>query len=217
VQGFKGYLQSDGYASYNCYANQPGVTHLGCWEHARRKFFEALENDKTRATLALAFIGKLYEVETHCRDRQLSTNDKKSYRLDHALPVLEAFSTWLKENYQVLPKSIMGKAMAYTMTRWEQLSNYLMDGMLEIDNNKIENVIRPVALGRKNYLFAGSHPAAQRAAMSYSFFAIPILGTGSVKKKKSTHSNGSNTSSITSWIQTSRKYKSSCPKIINCL
>ncbi|PZX49810.1 transposase IS66-like protein, partial [Algoriphagus ratkowskyi] len=63
-------------------------------------------------------------------------------------------------------------AMSYTMTRWEQLSNYLMDGMLEIDNNKIENVIRPVALGRKNYLFAGSHEAAQRAAMSYSFFAM---------------------------------------------
>jgi len=173
LQGFKGYLQSDGYASYKYYANQPGVTHLGCWAHARRKFFEALENDKTRATLALAFIGKLYEVETHCRDKQLRANDKKSYRLDHALPVLEAFSTWLKENYaQVLPKSIIGKAMAYTMTRWEQLSNYLMDGMLEIDNNKIENVIRPVALGRKNYLFAGSHPAAQRAAMIYSFFAM---------------------------------------------
>ncbi|MEB2782935.1 IS66 family transposase [Algoriphagus sp. C2-6-M1] len=173
LQGFKGYLQSDGYATYEYYANQPGVTHLGCWAHAHRKFFEALENDKTRATLALAFIGKLYEVETHCRDKQLSANDKKSYRLDHALPVLEAFSSRLKENYaQVLPKSIIGKAMSYTMIRWEQLSNYLMDGMLEIDNNKIENVIRPVALGRKNYLFAGSHDAAQRAAMSYSFFAM---------------------------------------------
>jgi transposase len=173
LQGFKGYLQSDGYATYEYYANQPGVTHLGCWAHARRKFFEALDNDKTRAELALVFIGKLYEVETHCREKQLSANDKKSYRLDHALPVLEAFSTWLKENYaQVLPKSIIGKAMAYSMTRWEQLSNYLMDGMLEIDNNKIENVIRPVALGRKNYLFAGSHDAAQRAAMIYSFFAM---------------------------------------------
>lgn len=173
LKGFKGYLQSDGYASYEYYANQPGVTHLGCWAHARRKFFEAQENDKTRATLALAFIGKLYEVEAHCRDKQLSTKDKKSYRLDHALPVLEAFSSWLQENYaQVLPKSIIGKAMAYSMNRWQQLSNYLMDGMLEIDNNKIENIIRPVALGRKNYLFAGSHDAAQRAAMIYSFFAM---------------------------------------------
>uniref|UniRef100_UPI003F70ADAA IS66 family transposase n=1 Tax=Algoriphagus sp. TaxID=1872435 RepID=UPI003F70ADAA len=170
---FKGYLQRDGYASYEDSATQRVVTHLGCWAHAGRKFFEALENDKTRATLALAFIGKLYEVETHCREKQLTTEDKKAYRLDHALPVLEAFSSWLTENYaQVLPKSIVGKAMGYSMTRWEQLSNYLMDGMLEIDNNKIENVIRPVALGRKNYLFAGSHDAAQRAAMIYSFFAM---------------------------------------------
>src|SRR5690606_11004817 len=91
----------------------------------------------------------------------------------HALPVLDAFSNWLKENYvQVLPKSSIGMAIAYTMKRWEELTNYLMDGMLEIDNNAIENKIRPIALGRKNYLFAGSHDAAQRAAMIYSFFAM---------------------------------------------
>uniref|UniRef100_UPI000A676654 IS66 family transposase n=1 Tax=Algoriphagus boritolerans TaxID=308111 RepID=UPI000A676654 len=84
-----------------------------------------------------------------------------------------AFSKWLTENYaQTLPKSNIAKAMAYTMMLWKELSNYLLDGVLEIDNNPVENRIRPVALGRKNYLFAGSHEAAQRAAMIYSFFAM---------------------------------------------
>lgn len=173
LEGFRGYLQTDGYAAYEKYAALPGVTHLCCWAHARRKFFEAQQNDKAKAELALTFIKKLYEVETHCRENRLSPEDRKAYRLDHALPVLDAFSNWLKQNYaQVLPKSSIGMAMAYTMTRWEELTNYLMDGMLEIDNNAIENKIRPIALGRKNYLFAGSHDAAQRAAMIYSFFAM---------------------------------------------
>lgn len=173
LEGFKGYLQSDGYAVYGQYGKQDGVTHLCCWAHARREFFDAQQNDRAKAELALTFIKKLYEVEAHCREKNLSPENRKAYRLDKALPVLDAFSNWLKENYvQVLPKSTIGKAMAYTMTRWEELTNYLMDGMLEIDNNAIENKIRPIALGRKNYLFAGSHDAAQRAAMIYSFFAM---------------------------------------------
>ena len=171
--GFKGYLQTDGYAVYIKYGKQNGVIHLGCWAHARREFYEARSNDAARADLALVFIGKLYAIEAHCREKPLSAAERKAYRLDHALPLLDAFSYWLRENYsQTLPKSTIGKAMAYTMTRWDLLSNYLMDGILEIDNNGVENVIRPIALGRKNYLFAGSHHAAQRAAMIYSFFAM---------------------------------------------
>jgi transposase len=171
--GFKGYLQTDGYAGYEQYGKQAGVTHLCCWAHARREFFEARANDATRAELALVFIGKLYQIEAHCRENRLSPTERKEYRLVHAFPVLEAFSKWLKENYaQVLPKCAIGKAMAYTMNRWEQLSNYLLDGVLQLDNNEIENKMRAIALGRKNYLFAGSHDAAQRAAMIYSFFAM---------------------------------------------
>jgi len=173
LEGFKGYLQTDGYQGYEPYAALPGVTHLCCWAHARRKFFEARENDRVRAELALVFIGKLYEVEAYCREKKLAPQDRKAYRLDKALPVLDAFSKWLTENYpQTLPKSAIGMAMAYTMRLWKELSNYLLDGVLEIDNNTVENRIRPVALGRKNYLFAGSHDAAQRAAMIYSFFAM---------------------------------------------
>ncbi|WP_338226524.1 IS66 family transposase, partial [Algoriphagus confluentis] len=170
LEGFKGYLQTDGYIGYDPYAALPGVTHLCCWAHARRKFFEAQENDRARAELALVFIGKLYEIEAHCREKKLTPKDRKAYRLDKALPVIDAFSKWLTENYaQTLPKSAIGMAMAYTMRLWKELSNYLLDGVLEIDNNTVENRIRPVALGRKNYLFAGSHQAAQRAAMIYSF------------------------------------------------
>jgi hypothetical protein len=173
LEGFKGYLQTDGYLGYEPYAALPGVTHLCCWAHARRKFFEAQENDRARAELALVFIGKLYEIEAHCREKKLAPQERKAYRLDKALPVLDAFSKWLAENYaQTLPKSAIGIAMAYTMRLWKELSNYLLDGVLEIDNNPVENRIRPVALGRKNYLFAGSHDAAQRAAMIYSFFAM---------------------------------------------
>lgn len=173
LEGFKGYLQTDGYHGYNPYAALPDITHLCCWAHARRKFFEAQENDRARAELALVFIGKLYEIEAHCREKKLTPKDRKAYRLDKALSVLDAFSKWLTENYpQTLPKSAIGMAMAYTMRLWKELSNYLLDGVLEIDNNPVENKIRPVALGRKNYLFAGSHDAAQRAAMIYSFFAM---------------------------------------------
>lgn len=117
--GFKGYLQTDGYAVYEQYGKQTGATHLCCWAHARREFFDARANDATRADLALVFIGKLYRIEAHCRENPFSPTDRKEYRLDHALPVLDAFSKWLRENYaQVLPKSAIGKAMAYTMTRW---------------------------------------------------------------------------------------------------
>ena len=173
LEGFNGYLQSDGYPTYKKYGKQQGVTHLCCWAHARREFFDAQQNDKSNAELALTFIKKLYKVEDHCREKNLSSEDRKAYRLDKALPILDAFSIWLKENYpKMLPSSSIGMAMAYTMKRWEELTNYLKDGMLEIDNNACENKIRPTALGRKNYLFAGSHDAAQRAAMIYSFFAM---------------------------------------------
>ena len=170
---FRGYLQTDGYSVYKSFGKKQEITHLACWAHARREFFEAQSNDKTRAGIALTFIGKLYEAEAHCRENNLVAEQRKAYRLNHSLPVMEAFSGWLKENYtQVLPKSTIGKAMDYTMNKWELLNNYLLDGMLEIDNNLVENLIRPVALGRKNYLFAGSHKAAKRAGMVYSFFAM---------------------------------------------
>ncbi|MDT0678729.1 IS66 family transposase [Autumnicola musiva] len=175
LAGFKGYLQSDGYAAYDKIGKREGVTHLNCWAHARREFDKAKDNDRERAEKALGFIQKLYVVEAQAREQDLSPAQRKSLRLEKALPVINEFGKWMFDQMKhqlILPKSPIGKAFRYSMDRWDQLSAYLYDGILEIDNNLVENAIRPLALGRKNYLFAGSHSAAERAAGIYSFFAI---------------------------------------------
>jgi transposase len=173
LDNFKGYLQSDGYAVYEKIGLRKAVTPLACWAHARREFERAQDNDKIRATRALTLIQALYLVERKAREEQLSTEQIKQLRLDESLPVINELGKWLfHEVKNTLPKSQIGKAMRYTMERWDKLSEYLNDGSLHIDNNAIENAIRPIALGRKNYLFAGSHDAAARAGMIYSFFAI---------------------------------------------
>ena len=164
---------SNGYGVYDKIAAQPGVTHLACWAHARREFEKALDNDQARASIALLFIQKLYAIEAKAREGKLSTEKRKDLRLEESLPIINDFGKWIAgEVKSTLPKSTIGKAMRYSIDRWDSLSAYLYDGILEIDNNLVENAIRPVALGRKNYLFAGSHDAAKRAAMIYSFFAI---------------------------------------------
>lgn len=115
----------------------------------------------------------LYAIERQAREEGLSPAERKTLRLKKSLPILNELGEWIAEQAPVvLPKSRIGKAVIYCLNHWEGLNVYLQDGMLEIDNNLVENAIRPVALGRKNYLFAGSHKAAQRAAMVYSFFAI---------------------------------------------
>lgn len=175
LEGFKGYLQTDGYTAYDKIGAAEGVTHLNCWAHARREFYDARTNDGNRSEIALAFIQSLYGVEAKAREEKLSTAGRKELRLSKALPTLNAFVKWMTDELKsglVLPKSAIGKAMYYSLNRWDELCAYLHDGSLEIDNNLVENAIRPLALGRKNYLFAGSHEAAKRAAAIYSFFAM---------------------------------------------
>lgn len=173
LQNFKGYLQTDGYAVYEKYARSNAITHVACWAHARREFERALDNDKSRAGQALAWIQQLYAIERTIKENSLDYAQAKLLRLEKALPVINMLGKWITLQIKmVLPKSQIGKALAYAYGRWDALSAYLYDGHLQIDNNLVENAIRPVALGRKNYLFAGSHEAAQRAAMIYSFFAI---------------------------------------------
>lgn len=170
---FKGYLQTDGYVVYEKYARSKDITHLACWAHARREFEKALDNDKSKAEKALLLIQKVYAIERIAREQQLDTAAIKELRLKESLPIINELGIWIfNEIKNTLPKSQIGKAMAYAYARWDALSAYLYDGSLHIDNNMVENAIRPIALGRKNYLFAGSHEAAQRAAMIYSFFAI---------------------------------------------
>ena len=173
LENFKGYLQSDGYVVYDIINKQAGIELLHCMAHARRMFHDALENDKERASYALDQIQQLYALERICKEEALNFDEIKEVRQQRSLPILMALGNWMKEQYiQTTPKSAIGKALAYSIERWQRLSLYTENGMLNIDNNPVENSIRPVALGRKNYLFAGSHEAAQRSAMLYS-----LLGT----------------------------------------
>ncbi len=150
----------------------PEVTRVGCLAHARRYFFEAKENDPKRAKEALLIIQNLYKIEKEAREQNLSPQQRHELRQEKAIPLLEKLKNWLHENLPgTTPKSRIGKAIAYSLRRWQKLCNYTLDGKLEIDNNLAENSIRPIALGRKNYLFAGSHQAAQHAAIIYSFLA----------------------------------------------
>lgn len=170
LKEFKGYLQTDGYPGYNAIAAREDIIHLACMAHIRRKYDEALSNDKPRAEKGLLYIQKLYAIEREAKE--MEAEERKELRLQKALQIINEMGKWIaEENKKVLPKSAIGKAFRYSIERWDEASNYLYNGNLEIDNNMIENAIRPIALGRKNYLFAGSHEAAQRAAMIYTFFA----------------------------------------------
>jgi transposase len=141
--------------------------------HARRKFIEAEQNDAVRSRYALEQIQQLYAIERKATEEELNELDVLKLRQQEAVPILEPLGKWMQQAYaEVLPKSAIGKALAYSIERWEQLMIYTTDGKLNIDNNPVERAIRPVAVGRKNYLFAGSHEAAQRSAMLYS-----LMGT----------------------------------------
>jgi transposase len=172
LKNFKGYLQTDGYSVYEEYGKRPGITLIHCMAHARRKFTDALNNNPELADYALTRIRKLYEIEDRIQHQGLSEDVILQLRQKEAVPILKDLKDWMTDQYvKVLPKSPIGMAIAYCLPRWDRLSIYTSNAMLRIDNNLVENAIRPVALGRKNYLFAGSHESAQRAAMIYSLFA----------------------------------------------
>lgn len=169
LKNYQGYLQTDGYQAYDQFENRQDMVLVGCLAHARRKFEHALESDQPRAEQALLLIQQLYAVEREAREQHLTPEARYALRQQKARPIMDALGQWLVDEYpQVLPKSAIGKAFYYLIGRYNKIYLYLRDGRLEIDNNLIENSIRPVALGRKNYLFAGSHAGAQRAAMVYS-------------------------------------------------
>lgn len=170
LQTFSGFLQTDGYAVYEDFDKRSNITLLHCMAHARRMFDQALDNDKQRAGYVLTEMQKLYAVEQMGRDKSLSLQEFHTLRQEQAVPVLENLKAWMMDAYpEVLPESTIGKAIGYSLKRWDKLSLYTTDARLQIDNNLVENAIRPVAIGRKNYLFAGSHNGARRAAMQYSF------------------------------------------------
>lgn len=170
LTNYQGALQTDGYKVYDRYCLKPEIMHLACWAHARRYFEKALMQDKQRASFVLHEIQKLYAIER--KTAVLTPDQRHTIRLNEALPIINDLGKWMhRERNMVLPKSLIGKAIEYCTKLWSSLMTYLENGNYHIDNNAIENKIRPVALGRKNYLFAGSHNGAQRTAMFYTFFA----------------------------------------------
>ncbi len=163
--------QTDGYDSYDQFDKNEAIIHLHCMAHARRYFIDAQPTDPARSAYALEQIQKLYAIERSCKEQNLFHDERKIIRQEQSVPILDTLGKWMREEYtqrKVLPESPIGMAMAYSIKRWDKLTRYTSNGMLAIDNNPVENSLRPVALGRKNYLFCGKYEAAQRTAMIYS-------------------------------------------------
>lgn len=173
LKNFTGVLQSDGFSAYETLNRRlDELSLMNCMAHVRREFFEARSNDADRAQTALTLIQLLYAVEEKARKLGLNADERLELRLLESKPVFDTLGKWLEASYdQVTPASTIGKAIQYALNRWKNLTLYLTDGRIEIDNNLAENIIRPIAIGRKNYLFAGSHESARRKAMFYTFFA----------------------------------------------
>jgi hypothetical protein len=170
IDGFKGILQSDMYGAYESYAREhPEITWVGCWAHARRKFFEAERENPKAVRLILLIIGWLYECEALWDENKLTASNRKRHRKKHYTRKLY----WLKKialglRQRVLPKSGLGKACDYLLKYWEPLTRHLEHGETRLDNNLVENAIRPSAIGKKNWLFVGHPGAGQRSAIIYS-------------------------------------------------
>jgi len=168
---YKGHLQTDAYEVYDIIDKIYGdIQHFHCWAHGRRKFVESLNNDKLRSEYALSQIQILYDIERKCREANYTHAQRKEER-QQAKPILDQFKEWMdKEALIVAPRSPIGTAIGYMVKRWDKFTKYTDHGHVEIDNNIIENAIRPLALGRKNYLFAGNHDAAINIGYYYTIF-----------------------------------------------
>jgi transposase len=173
LHSFQGAVQSDAYGAYDIYENKKDVLLLGCFAHARRKFESSLKDDPQKAKYALKVIRDLYAIEREAQEMELSYDKIKQLREEKSYPIIKEFEKWLIENCtQVLPKSLIGKAILYTYNIYPRLARYVLDGRYKIDNNGAENGVRALALGRKNFMFCGNNESAERTAIIYS-----LLGT----------------------------------------
>ncbi|EOG5141123.1 IS66 family transposase [Salmonella enterica subsp. enterica serovar Ohio] len=178
LEGFSGVLQADGYSGYSQVCKQSGLTRIGCWDHARRKFIEATQATPSvakgkskpgasKADVALGYISKLYAIEREQKER--SDAERYQARQTRSMPLLAEFKTWLDNNVgKVMKGSLTRKAMEYTLGQWPHLVGYCERGDLHISNVLAENAIRPFAVGRKAWLFADSAQGAKASATCYS-------------------------------------------------
>lgn len=174
LKGFKGYLQTDAYSGYHFTEKDKAIWPLGCLAHARRPFAELAKLSKGAglAIQALHYFQRLYAIEKQAREVRLPYQQRYEFRCQQAPPIFDAFKKWLETHLTKVPKQHkLGQGMHYILRHWNKLKGYLKAGHLEIDNNAVENLIRPLALGRKNWLFAGSPTGAKAAAIFYSLIA----------------------------------------------
>ena len=167
LEGFHGYLQTDGASYYN---GVEDVTHVGCWAHLRRKFEDARTavskgQRSTTAEQGVAYCTKLFELEKAFRD--LTPEERKKRRLEQAKPVLDEVLAW-SETRRAAPKTKLGEALTYLRNQWSELNHYLLDGRLELSNNRAERSIKPFVMSRKNFLFANTSRGAQSSAVIFS-------------------------------------------------
>jgi transposase len=172
LEGYRGYLQADAYAGYDAFFKDParGLMEVGCWAHARRYYYKALDSDQSRMGPALLLIAQLYRVEEHARS--WTAEQRLCLRQLESRPILDKLHHYLREiQAEVLPKSPEGRAVRYTLKNWTALNRYCEDGDLSIDNNATERDIRGVAVGRNNWMFFGSDQGGTTAAVLRSFTA----------------------------------------------
>jgi transposase len=170
---FTGTIQCDGYAAYRAFANGRGqtITLAGCWAHVRRKFYEARESSPRLAGWLLNQIQQLYRIEARLREHRAGPSLRAAVRASESRPVIKRIERALiklKASGRQLPQSPLGSAIDYALGQWRTLEIYLGDGRVEIDNNLVENAIRPTAIGKKNWLFIGEADAGQRSAIVYT-------------------------------------------------
>ena len=175
LQDYQGYIQSDGYAVYNDLGDKPGIFHVGCLAHVRRKFMDVVKLSKKQkhkggtAQEILNLIAKLYILEQSFETRKLKPDRIQEERQEKSIPILNQIKTLLDERSKTTPdKSKLGTAINYALNQWDRVVRYTLDGRLRPDNNLVENAIRPFALGRKNWLFAGHPNGAKAGAMYFS-------------------------------------------------
>ena len=201
LAGFEGFLQTDGYEGYGAIGREPGITHVGCWAHARRKFDEALKAQKSstkkkrsakesRALQGLGFIQKLYKIERQIQ--QKPPDEVYRIRQERSRPVMEKLRAWLTESIpRVPPQSLTGKALAYLDGQWPKLIRVLEDGRLPLDTNRVENAIRPFVVGRKNWLFADTVRGAQASVNLYRWDEkASLLQRSTVRSAMQTRAQG---------------------------
>jgi transposase len=179
IGDYQGYVQTDGYAGYDFLKTKKGITHVGCWSHARRNFMDALKARKSSekaskqkvgsAEIAINYIRSLYAIEKYADEHEYTVEQRYALRQEKAKPLLDAFKQWLdKRRLQTPAQGLLGKAINYTIGQWDSLIRYIDNGWLRPDNNLLENNIRPFVVGRKNWLFSGHPRGAEASAALYS-------------------------------------------------